>query len=141
MTFGLNVISNEYLIFNFWLLSTIHMIILSVGRRYYGSGTSVFGLTSNTSTLVWKCIYTNPIIIAITIHNNCQGRWNRFCLGGARIIRKMTFCEFSKILLSKCSILGGARAPPAPPVPPPLIIMKDKCCKTMGIIISNIDDI
>ena len=52
-----------------------------------------------------------------------QGRRNRFSLGGARIIRKMSFCEFSKILLSKCSILGGARAPPAPPVPPPLVII------------------
>ena len=52
--------------------------------------------------------------------DNRQGRRNRFSLGGARTIRKMTFCEFSKILLSKCSILGGAWAPPAPPVPPPL---------------------
>ena len=51
-----------------------------------------------------------------------QGRRNRFCLGGARIIRKMTFCEFSKFLLYKSSILGGPRTP----VPPPLVIWNMK---------------
>ena len=55
-----------------------------------------------------------------SMSKNDQGRRNRFSLGGARIIRKMTFCEFSKILLYKSSILGGAQAPPAPPVPRPL---------------------
>ena len=39
-----------------------------------------------------------------------QGRRNRFCLGGAQIIRKMRFCEFSKILLYKSPILGVAQA-------------------------------
>ena len=49
-------------------------------------------------------------------HDHLQGRRNRFSLGGARIIRKMTFCEFSKILLFKCSILGGGG--PGAPRPP-----------------------
>ena len=35
---------------------------------------------------------------------------------GARIIRKMTFCEFSKNLLYKSSILGGSL------IPPPLVM-------------------
>ena len=59
-----------------------------------------------------------------------QGRRNRFSLGGARIIRKMTFCEFSKILLSKSSILQGARAPPGPP---PLV----KSILLLGILFLN----
>ena len=46
-----------------------------------------------------------------------QGPGNDFYLGGARIIKKMKFCPFWKFLLYKTQILGGARAPPAPPVP------------------------
>ena len=51
-----------------------------------------------------------------SVFNNIQGQGNDFFLRGARLIRKMMFCEFSKILLYKSSILRGARAPwsPAP---------------------------
>ena len=47
------------------------------------------------------------------------GAEERFLPRGARVIRKMRFCEFSKILLYKSPILGGG---PAPPGPPPLCI-------------------
>ena len=46
-----------------------------------------------------------------------QGPGNDFYLGGALVIRKMKFSQFWKFLLYKTSILGGAQAPPAPPVP------------------------
>ena len=62
--------------------------------------------------------------------NNIQGRGNDFYLGGARLIGKIKFGQFSKILLYKSSILGGARAPPAPPGPRPLndsYFVNEKC--------------
>ena len=46
-----------------------------------------------------------------------QGLQNLFCIGWARIIRKIKFWEFSKFLLYKYSILGG----PAPGPPCPLV--------------------
>ena len=51
-----------------------------------------------------------------------QGRGNSFYSGGARIIGKIRFWQFSKKLLHKSWILGGARPPQAPPGPPPLHI-------------------
>ena len=53
-------------------------------------------------------------------HWTLQGRGNDFFLRGAQLIRKMMFCEFSKILLYKSPILRGARAPLAPLGPPAL---------------------
>ena len=38
---------------------------------------------------------------------NLQGRGNGFYSGGARIIGKVRFWQFSKNLLNKCSIFGG----------------------------------
>ena len=66
---------------------------------------------------------TSLVSVTVSFFNvHYQGWRNDFYLGGARVIRKMRFCEFSKILLYKSPILGGARAPPAPPGPPPLRI-------------------
>ena len=51
-----------------------------------------------------------------------KGQQNEFYLGVARVIRKMRFCEFSKYLLYKSTILVGPR-PPCPDAPEYLFSM------------------
>ena len=77
------------------------------------------------NSLKQLCLYVYMDCTAIKhsrVYTLEQGPGNDFYLGGALVIRKMKFSKFSKFLLYKTPILGGARAPPAPPGPPPLII-------------------
>ena len=53
---------------------------------------------------------------------NVQGPRNNFCPGGARLNKKIKILPIFKFLFHESPILGGARAPPAPPVPRPLLM-------------------
>ena len=59
----------------------------------------------------------SPYLLVIAFMTRGEG--TIFIQGGPRLLRKVRFCKFSKLLLHKSSVLRGARAPLAPWVPRP----------------------
>ena len=90
-----------------------------------------------TAIVVKSIVLKTALILA-----NLQGRGNSFYSGGARIIGKIRFWQFSKNLLHKSWILGGGPGSPRPPPgPTPLLINVFKAwiltTNTMKILSKN----
>ena len=87
----------------FWIQTTIFFRI----RQNYKFKRE--GIISSRVLNVQDSHVPKDFIYYITTY--MQGQGNDFFLGGARLIRKMKFWQFSKILLYKSWIQGGPAGP------------------------------
>ena len=81
------------------------------------------------SAIGFKAKSQRKKIICIIQNTYIQGRGNSFYSGGARIIGKIRFWQFSKNLLHKSWILGGPGPSRPPQVPRPWIYISKNTAK------------